>query len=156
MKLPVILLSAVFALGAMAAPPAPTNATLAVADFDLAEFVFRQHMSSDTSHVFHLAVGTNDAGLPADFMTRFQGQPPIVRSAHGNVLVVSNKFVLDRITRKEAVGLGIRQLRMRGDAAEVQVVRFASFTSSSTRYYLVRERGKWRVKNKKTEWTACG
>jgi hypothetical protein len=156
MKLRAIVLSALFALGAMAAPPIPTNAALAVADYDLAEFVFRQHMSSDTSHVFHLAVGTNDVAPPPDFITRFQGQSPIVRSAHGNVLVVSNKFVLDRITRKEAVGLGIRQLRVLGDAAEVQVVRFASFTSSSTRYYLVRERGRWRVKDKKTEWTACG
>lgn len=156
MKLLAVVLWAVFSLGATGAPIIRTNAPLAVADYDLAEFVFRQHMSSDTNHVFHLAVGTNDMALPPDFMTRFQRQAPIVRSAYGNVLVVSNRFVVDRITRKEAVGLGIRQLRVLGNAAEVQVVRFASFTSSSTRYYLERERGKWRVKDKKTEWTACG
>jgi hypothetical protein len=157
MRLPTLLLSLLFGLRLFAAPqPASTNTPLATADYDLTEMVFRQYLSADSKCVYHLTYGTNDAVLPADFMTRFKGQSPIVRSALDGVTVVSNRFVLDKITRREAVGLGIRQLHVTGDKAEVQVVYFASGTSNSTRYYLVRERSRWRVKDKKLEWIACG
>ena len=157
MRLPTLLLSLLLALRVFSAPqPSGTDAPLATADYDLAELVFRQYVSADAKCVYHLSYGTNDTVLPADFMTRFKGQSPLVRSTPDGVTVVSNRFVLDKITRKEAIGLGIRQLRVTGDKAEVQVLFFASGTSNSTRYYLVRERGRWRVKDKKMEWIACG
>lgn len=142
MRLPTFLLSLLFALRVFAAPQsARTNTPLATADYDLAESIFRQYVSADAKCVFHFSNGTNDAVLPADFMARLKGQSPIVRSTRDGVTVVSNRFVLDKITRKEAVGLGIRQLRVKGDTAEVQVLYFASGTTNSTRYYLVREHG---------------
>jgi hypothetical protein len=156
MRLQTPLLALLFAMRVFAAPQPPNSAALPVAHYDLAELVFRQYVSADAKCVFHLSYGTNDAVLPADFIARFKGQSPLVRSLPDGVIVVSNRFVLDKITRKQAVGLGIRQLHVTGDTAEVQVVYFASGTSTSTRYYLVRERNGWRVKDKKMEWIACG
>ncbi len=104
----------------------------------------------------HIAYGTNNTPLPAEFVARFKGQTPLVRGTPDGITVVSNKIVLDKITRKEAVGLDIREIRVTGDTAEVQVIYFASYTSNSTRFYLVREHGNWRVKERKAEWIACG
>jgi hypothetical protein len=157
MKLLTFFLPLLLALSIFAAPhPARTNTPLATANYDLTELVFRQYVSADAKCVYHLSYGTNDAVLPEDFMARFKGQSPLVRSTPDGVTVVSNKIVLDKTTRKQAVGLGIRQLHVKGDTAEVQVLYFASGTSNFTRYFLVREHRKWRVKNKKMEWIACG
>src|SRR5687768_7981116 len=105
MRLPTLLLPFLFALRVFSAPlPASTNAPLATADYDLAELVFRQYVSADAKCVYHLSYGTNDAVLPADFMARFKGQSPLVRSTPDGVTVVSNRFVLEKITRKEAIG----------------------------------------------------
>jgi hypothetical protein len=138
------------------AHPGRRDAALPIGHYDLAEFVFRQYVSADSKVVFHLTYGTNDAPLAAEFMSRFKGRTPIVRSAPDGVMVVSNKIVLDKLTHQEAVGLGIREIRVNEDTAEVQVVYFASYTSNSTRFYLVREGGKWRVRERKVEWIACG
>jgi hypothetical protein len=133
-----------------------TNAVLPAVHYDLAEFVFRQYMLGDSKVVFHLAYGTNSASLPAKFVARFKGQTPLVRGTPDGITVVSNKIVLDKITRKEAVGLCIREIRVTGDTAEIQVLYFASYTSNLTRFYLVREKGKWRVKERKVESISCG
>jgi hypothetical protein len=155
MKYLAILFSALFTFSTVA-HAGRTNAVLPAVHYDLAEFVFRQYMSSDSKIVFHLAYSTNHVSLPAEFIARFKGQTPLVRGTPDGITVVSNKIVLDKITRKEAVGLEIREIRVTGDTAEVQVIYFASYTSNSTRFYLVRERGKWRVKERKAEWIACG
>lgn len=131
------------------------NAQLATADYDLAELVFRQYVDDDPKPIYQLSYGTNDAVLPADFLARFKGDNPLVRSMTNGLTVVSNRFVLDKITRKEAVGLGIQQLRVTGDKADVQVLYFASGTSILKRYVFVRKSGQWSVKEKKTVWIAC-
>ena len=145
MRPPTLLLSFLFALRAFSAPqPESTNAPLATADYDLAESVFRQYVSLDAYYVYYLSYGTNDAVLPADFMTRFKQQFPLVRSSPDGVTVASNST--------EACAVSIRQLRVTGDKAEVQVLDFADSVRSSTRIYLVRERGRWRVKDSKMQW----
>ena len=111
-------------------------------------------MSADSKSVFCVAYGTNYSPLPKQFIARFKAQTPIVRGEPDAITVVSNKLVLDKLTRKEAVGLDIREIRMKDDTAEVQVQYFASFTSNSTRFYLVREKGKWRVKERKMEYVS--
>ena len=85
-------------------------------------------MSPDSKHVFCLAYGTNYSPLPKDFIARFKARTPIVRGEPDAITVVSNKFVFDKITRRQAIGLDIREIRVAGDTAEVQVKYFASFT----------------------------
>lgn len=150
-----ILLTAFFAFSILTQAERP-NAVLSAAHYDVAEFVFRQYISADSKVVFHLGYGTNNTSLPAEFIARFKGQTPLVRGTPDGITVVSNKIVLDNITRKEAIGLIIREIRVTGDTAEVKVRYFASYTGNLTWYYLVRERGKWRVKERKAEWIACG
>jgi len=145
MRFPTLLLSFLFALRALPAPqPVSTNVPLATADYDLAELVFRQYVSVDAYYVYYLSYGTNDAVLPADFMARFKGQRPLVRSTPDGVTIAGNST--------GASGLRIRQLRATDDKAEVQVEWFASTLKGSTRFYLVRERGRWWVKDEKIEW----
>ena len=145
MRHPTLLLSFLFALRAFSAPqPASTNASLATADYDLAELVFRQYVSIDAYYVYYLSYGTNDAVLPADFMARFKQQSPLVRSTPDGVTVANDS--------SHALGVRIQQLRIIGDKAEVQVVSFTYRLKSSTRYYLVRERGRWRVEEQKMQW----
>lgn len=137
-----------------------TNAVLPVAYYDVVELVFRQYIrqstSPDSEYVFHLAYGTNNTPVPTDFLERFKGQPRIIRATPYELTVVSNKFVLDKSTRREAICLSIREIRIKGNTAEVQVFAFASSTVSSTRFYLVLEGGKWGVKERVTEWVGCG
>ena len=129
MRLPTLLLSFLFASRAFSAPePASTNAPLATADYDLAELVFRQYVGVDAYYVYYLSYGTNDAVLPADFMARFKQQTPLVRSRPDGVTVASDST--------EALGVSIRQLRVTGDKAEVQVVSFTYGWKSCTRFYL--------------------
>jgi hypothetical protein len=111
-------------------------------------------MSSDSKDVFCLAYGTNYSRLPEDFIARFRAQASIVRGEPDAITVVSNKIVLDKITRREAVGLCIREMRVTGETAEVQVKYFASGTGNSTRYYLVRHKGRWTVKERKVEYVS--
>jgi hypothetical protein len=155
MNLSTFLLSLMFVLSARAAPPpARTNAPLPSAYYDLAELVFRQYMSSDSKCVFVLAYGTNSTALPPEFMARFKAQSSPVRGNPESITVISNKIVLDKITGQETVGLDIREIRVTGDTAEIQVIYFASNTGNSTRFSLVRGGGKWRVKERKAEWVA--
>lgn len=148
------LLSMILTLNAAAAPPTTnTNTVLLVAHYDLVEAVFRQYVTDD-KYVYHLSFGTNYSTLPADFMGRFGGQHPIVRGTPEGIIVVSNKFVFDKMTHKEAIGLSIQGLRVTGDTAEVHVVYFASGTGNSTVFYMVRDAGKWKVKDRKAEWVA--
>jgi hypothetical protein len=157
MRFLAFLFSMMIVLQVTAAPPtANTNAVLTAAHYDLAEVVFRQYMSADSKCIFALSYGTNDSSLPADFMARFKGKHPLVMSSPDNIMVVSNKFVIDKITRKEAVGLGIRELRVTGDTAEAHVIYFASHTQNSTVFHMTRDAGKWRVKDRKAEWVADG
>jgi hypothetical protein len=135
---------------------AHTNAVLSAEHYDLAELVFRQYISTNSTKVFCLAFGTNNAPLPSEFIARFKNQPPVIRAASDSIIVISNKYVLDKVTRKEAIGLDIREIRVVGDRSEVQVVYFASFTSTSTRFYFIRENKKWKLKERKQEWIACG
>ena len=152
MKALVILIFLAFVLRAAAAPPpAHTIAVLPVAQYDLAELVFRQFISADAKSVFCLGYGTNYSPLPKEFIARFKAQNAIIRGEPDAITVVSNKIVLDKFTRREAIGLDIREIRVTGDTAEVQVQCFASSTGSSTRFYLVREKGKWRVQERKME-----
>jgi hypothetical protein len=108
-------------------------------------------MASDPKRVFCFAYGTNYSPLPKEFIARFKAQTPVVRGEPDAITVVSNKIVLDKTTRREAIGLDIREIRVRGDKAEVQVQYFASYTGNSTRFFLAREDGKWRVKERKME-----
>jgi hypothetical protein len=138
------------------AQPGHTNEVLSTAHYDVAELVFRQYMPPDSKTVDCLTYGTNYSPFPKGFLSRFKAQTPIVRGQPDAITVVSNQFVLDKITRKEAVGFDIREIRVAGDTTEVLVNYFASFTGNSTRFYLVRENGKWRVKETKVESISCG
>jgi hypothetical protein len=151
----IIFFALFFVLSATAGSLTNIAALLPVSHYDLAELAFRQYISADSKKVFHIAFGTNDAPLPADFMARFKAQKTLVRGPTGMTIIKKN-IVLDKITGREAVGLSVRNIRITGDTAEVQVVYFATNTSSSTRFYLVREKERWKVKNRKEEWIACG
>src|SRR5204862_8155277 len=95
MRLTALFFSMMFAFGVFAAPqPVSTNAVLPAARYELAEFIFRECMSPDAKCIYHLSYSTNASLLPADFMTRFAKQPPVVRSVPDGFTTVSNKFVV--------------------------------------------------------------
>jgi hypothetical protein len=98
--------------------------------------------------------GTNDPSPPADFMGRFTTKTPLVRAGIEGIAVVDNRTLLDRATRKKAVVLNITEIRVTEDEAEVQVISYLSFTSNSQRFRLIRERGKWKIHERKHEWVA--
>lgn len=147
-----ILLVVAGAIAKAGDTPAPH--ALPASHYDLAEVIFRDCTPPDSKKVFHLFY--KNRPLPPDFLSRFDGQPLIVRSTAGGTIVVDQKHILDRRTRREAIALDIQEIRITGETAEVQVFYSASFTSNSTRFHLVRERGGWRVKERKMEWIACG
>jgi hypothetical protein len=153
----IVLQLMVAALTVTAAPP-PSSAvsTLPPEYYDIGEAVFRDCMAhSDRGSVYHLSYSTNDSTLPPDFMSRFEGQSPLVRSSSDGITVVSNRWLTDKITKQPAARLSIREVRLSPDSAVVQLHYVASSTGLSARYYLVRSRGKWKVKDSKTEWIAC-
>ena len=76
---------------------------LPVAQYDLAELVFRQFISADAKSVFCLGYGTNYSPLPKEFIARFKAQNAIIRGEPDAITVVSNKIVLDKFTRREAI-----------------------------------------------------
>jgi hypothetical protein len=131
------------------------KASLAPSDYGLAEVVFRQYVSVDEKKVYHLFYRTNHSVLPAEFMARFKGNSPVVRSMPDGVTAIRKGILLDKKTRKEAICVGIGQPQVVGDKAEVQVFYFSSGTGIRTRYFLDREQGKWTVKGKKMEIIAC-
>lgn len=152
---PSFLLSLVLSFKLAAAPPTTrTSSSLPTDQYDIAELVFRQYVSPDSKCVFCLTYGANQTALPKDFISRFKARSPIVRGNPDAITVVSNKFVLDKITRKEAIVLDLRGIQVKGSAAEVEVVYFGSFTSSSARFQLVCENKKWKIKERKSEWVA--
>lgn len=132
------------------------KAVLPVAHYDLAEFVFRQYMSADSKVVFHLSYGPNNTALSEEFVARFKGQTPLVSGKPDGIEILGKSILIDRTTRKEAAGLDMNEIRVTGDTAEVEVIYSASHTSNSTRFHLIRERGKWRVTERKAEWIMCG
>jgi hypothetical protein len=153
MRLILLSLVATLGLSAIAAPP---TATLPRAHFDIAEIVFRDCIAhSDQESVYHLSSGTNDAVLPADFMERFKGQSPLARSTSDGTSIVNNRWLTDKLTKKPAARLSIREIRVGRGSAEAQLHYVSSSTTLSARYYLVREHGKWRVRDQKTEFIAC-
>ncbi len=132
------------------------KAVLPAAHYDLAEFVFRQYMSADSKVVFHLSYGANQTALPEEFVARFKGQTPLVSGRPGGIAVVGKSILIDGMTRKEAAGLDMREIKVTGETAGVEVIFSASHTSNSTSFHLVRERGRWRVKERKAGWMMCG
>ena len=132
------------------------KAVLPADHYELAEFVFRQYMSADSTVVFHLSYGENNTALPEEFVARFKGQTPLVSGKPDGIEILGKSILVDRMTRKEAAGLEIQEIKVTGDTAEVGVIYSASHTSNSTRFHLVRERGKWRVKERKAGWIMCG
>ena len=157
---PVVLEEMLLALRAFSATPAAEQnqaQSLTAAEYDPAEVAFRALIEADAPRlIFHVTYGTNNSALPAEFMHRFEEQPQTIRTGLEGLTVVSNKLVLDKATQREAIGLGMRELRVFGKTAEAHLVFLAGSKSIAWRVLLVEEHGKWRVAGKQREWELCG
>jgi hypothetical protein len=144
----------------MAAPPDDkiigANSTLPKANYDLVEIIFRDYMLRDTNYVFQILYGKDGSPLPAEFLARFKDRLPIVRGNRDAVIVVSNKFFLDKITGKQLIELDITKLRVTNDTAEAQVRYCATSVDTSTRFFLVRKQNKWVITEEENEWVMDG
>ena len=150
-------LYALIAASAVVAAAAPSpSTTLSRSQYDLAEAVFRDCIShSDQQTVYHLSSGTNESVLPADFIARFGRQSPLIRSIPDGTTVLSNRWITDKITGRPAARLSILEIHDGGSSADVELYYKSSATVIYSRYFLVREADKWRVRDMKTELIGC-
>jgi hypothetical protein len=145
-----------------AAPSTNTVATaIKLAQFAAAEVIYRSYFPSDHSAesrsniVYCLWFGKSDTPLPPEFMQRFTTSPPHVTTGT-NSLIFTNRWWVQRDTRREVVFLALKSLKIHARRAEAKLTYRAHGTMIMETIELSTKDGKWTVDEKITGLIACG